>query len=441
MALPVVAIVGRPNVGKSSLLNCLAGRRISIVDPTPGVTRDRVSFTLQIEERFVELIDTGGYGIEDADKLTNHIEEQIAQAMDMADLILFVVDVREGIMPLDQTVARLLRKLDKPVQLVVNKVDDDKLAGDAGVFGRLGFGEPMLTSAAEHRGRAALLDTICEQLDHIPLERPGQTSMKIAIVGKRNTGKSTFINALAGSERMITSDVPGTTRDSVDVRFEMAGRTFVAIDTAGMLKKSTAASDPIAFYSYARAQRAIRRAGVVLLLIDATERIGQVDKRLAGYIEENFKPAVIVINKWDLAKDRADSEDYQEYVEKTFPGMLTVAPIAFTTATDSKNLQTVIDTAQSLFNQANTRLSTSALNGVLEEIIQLRGPSSKRGAKRPKIYFATQIAIAPPTIMLSVNNPSAFTAEYQRFLINRFHEMLPFTEVPIRLLLRGHHKK
>jgi GTP-binding protein len=441
MALPIVAIVGRPNVGKSSLLNCLAGKRISIVDPTPGVTRDRVTYTLEHEGRFFELVDTGGYGIVDRDDLGAEVEAQIAGALEEASLVLFVVDVRDGILPLDQQVAGMLRRRKKPVLVAANKADSDLLAAEAGVFSRLGFGQAMVISAISGHGRSDLLDAIGEQLAHLPAEEPQKAVMKLAMVGKRNAGKSTFINSLAGSQRVIVSSIPGTTRDSVDVRFEMAGRAFIAIDTAGMLKMSAARNDPIAFHAYGRAQRAIRRADVVLLLIDATDPVGQVDKRLAAYVAEQFKPAVLVVNKWDLARGRATTEDFHAYIEKTLPGILTEAPIAFTTATEAKNLQTVIDTAQTLFNQARTRLGTGQLNQVLAEILARRGPSQKRGAKRPKVYFATQVAVAPPTIVLSVNDPAAFTADYRRYLLNRFHETLPFAEVPIRLLLQGHHGK
>ena len=238
MALPIVAIIGRPNVGKSSLLNALAGRMISIVDPTAGVTRDRVSAIVGEGERFFELVDTGGYGIVDSDQLSEHIENQIYQGIATADVVLFVVDIREGIMPLDETIARLLRKHDIKIILVANKADSSKQFAAAGEFVRLGFGEAVCISATNNVNKAVLLERIVSELEHLPKEEPRPEVMKIAVVGKRNAGKSTFINAVAGQDRVIVSEIPGTTRDAVDVRFEKDGRTFVVIDTAGVRKKN-----------------------------------------------------------------------------------------------------------------------------------------------------------------------------------------------------------
>src|SRR5262245_10052962 len=267
MPLPIVAIVGRPNVGKSSLFNCLAGRRISIVDPTAGVTRDRVSTLVQAHDRYFELVDTGGIGIEDRDNLTSDVEHQIQIAIDEAQFILFVVDIRTGIAPLDEEVSRRLRQTSKPVLLVANKCDSRELAPLAAEFFRLGRGKAVCVSAAHKLGRDELLDEIMARLPEPQAEdTPRDVAMKLAIVGRRNTGKSTFINCLAQAQRMIVSEVPGTTRDSVDVRFERDGKVFIAIDTAGVRRKKSVASD-IEFYSLARAQRSIRRADVVLLFL------------------------------------------------------------------------------------------------------------------------------------------------------------------------------
>src|ERR1041385_5866773 len=288
MSLPVVAIVGRPNVGKSSLLNLLAGRRISIVDPTPGVTRDRVSAICEFEEKYFELIDTGGYGIEDSDDLTEHVEQQIRYAIAGASLILFVVDVREEITPLDQTVATLLRGLHSstttkdghatPVLLVANKADIEQHEHLAGSLTGLGFGEPFCVSALHGRHRRELLERIISIIgEEAPSEAP-DTVMKFCLVGRRNVGKSTFTNALIGEQRMIVSEVPGTTRDSVDVRFERDGKSFMAIDTAGVRKTRKQRGD-IEFYGYNRALASIRRSDVILFLLDASEPIGEVDKK------------------------------------------------------------------------------------------------------------------------------------------------------------------
>jgi GTP-binding protein len=438
MSLPVVAIVGRPNVGKSSLLNCLAGRRISIVDATPGVTRDRVSTTLALGEgekvRYVELVDTGGMGVEDVDQLTEHVENQILYCIAAADLVLFVVDAREGVMPLDKHVAAQLRRHDKPVILVANKIDQANVLSELGELTKLGFGEPIALSAAHHQNISDLLDCIQTKLGDLPADLPPEPVMKLAIVGKRNAGKSTFINALAGQERVIVSETPGTTRDSVDVEIEFEGKHLVLIDTAGVKKKSRFASD-IEFYSQHRAMRSVRRADVTAMLIDASVPVSQVDKNLAGIIAEEFKPVVIVVNKWDLARGVATGEDYIEYFEKTFPE-LSFAPISLTTAKDGVNLHETIALAGQLFGQASHRVSTAKLNEAIQEILKKRGPSHKRGTKPPKIYYASQVSVEPPTIVCFVNDPRSFDRNYQRFLTNQLREYLPFSEVPIRVFFR-----
>ena len=433
MALPVVAIIGRPNVGKSSLLNSLSGQMISIVDPTAGVTRDRVSTILEYNERFFELVDTGGYGIVDSDALESHVENQIFQAISQACLVLFVVDIREGITPLDTRIAQLLRKGDLPVMPVANKADSPKQLPLAGEFVRLGFGEPICISARNLVNRGELLDRIDAALDHLPKEKPVQAVMKIAIVGKRNAGKSTFINAVVGQDRVITSDIPGTTRDAVDVLFEKDGRQYMIIDTAGVRKVGKMAHD-IEYYGYTRALRSIRRADVVLFMMDAATPVSQVDKKLGHLVRDEFKPCILIVNKWDLAKDVAASEDYADYLDKVLVG-LRHAPIAFTTAKDAKNIQSVLDIATELFKQAGTKIPTGRLNKAIKIISEERfGARSKRGV--PKIYYATQVAVRPISILLFVNRPALFDEPHQRFLTHRLGELLGLEEVPIRLLLR-----
>lgn len=433
MALPTVAIIGRPNVGKSSLLNTLARRQISIVDPRPGVTRDRVSAVIEHGERYFEAVDTGGIGIVDSDRLETHIEEQISYALRAADVIVFLVDVRDGIAPLDQHITQMLRKLEQPVILAANKADTDGHEPAAGEFNKLGLGEPLCVSAKHFRGRIELLDRIVELLpagDSVPRD----PVMKLAIVGKRNSGKSTLVNALAGEERVIVSEVPGTTRDAVDVRFQMGEREFVAIDTAGVRKKSKMGD--VEFYSYTRAKRSIRRADVVMLMIDSTVPLGGVDTRLARYVADEFKPVVVTVNKWDLARGRADTADYEEYLTKILPE-IDYAPLAFITAKDGKNIDAAVDTAILLHKQAQTRIGTGQLNAVLKTILEMRGPSARRGTKRIKVYYATQVSTCPPTIVLFCNDASQVREEYRRFMENRLREMLPFGEVPIRLLFRS----
>jgi GTP-binding protein len=434
MSLPIVAIVGRPNVGKSSLLNMLAGRRIAIVDPTAGVTRDRVSAICELDEKYFELIDTGGYGLEDPDNLTAQMKQQIRYAIDAASLILFVVDIREEITPLDQEVARLLRSVPTPVQLIANKADDAVHEQQAGTLVALGFGEPICTSALHGKRRRELMELIQGRLGRKAGARPADAVMKLALVGRRNVGKSTFVNALAGQERVIVSEVPGTTRDSIDVRFQMDDREFLAIDTAGMRKTRSRKTD-IEFYGYARAIASIRRADVVLFLIDATVPIGEVDKKLAEYIVGEFKPCVLVVNKWDLAKGRANAEDYGEYLARALP-QLTYAPIAFSTATHGRNVRSTIELAQSLFRQACKRVTTGQLNRAIEETLAAQQPMAGKQGGEPRIFYATQISVCPPTIVLFVNNPALMREQYRRFVEKRLRAALPFEEIPVRLFWR-----
>ncbi|RIK68589.1 MAG: ribosome biogenesis GTPase Der [Planctomycetota bacterium] len=436
MSLPVVAIVGRPNVGKSSLLNMLAGKRISIVDPIPGVTRDRVTAVIDVDDRYFELIDTGGYGVEDQDNLTEHVEQQIHFALSAADLVLFVVDIQQEITPLDQEVAELLRGVRKPVQLVANKADTERHKYAAGVLTALGFGEPICVAALHARGRRDLLELIVRRLGEGVGEDMPDPVMKVALVGRRNVGKSTFINELAGQERVIVSEVPGTTRDSIDVRFELDGRTFMAIDTAGVSKSRRRANNNLEFYGYTRAVASIRRADVVLFLVDATAPISDVDKKLARLIVDEYKPCILVVNKWDLAKGKASAEDYGEYLAKTLP-QISYAPVAFTTAIDGRNIKGTIEVAQSLFNQARQRVTTGQLNRAIETTLGELQPFADKHGASPKIYYATQVSVCPPTIVLFVNNPAFMREQYRRFAEKRIRESLPFEEVPVRLLWRA----
>jgi GTPase len=434
MSLPVVAIIGRPNVGKSSLFNWLAGKMISIVEPTPGVTRDRVSTIIEKDGKFFELVDTGGYGIVDADHLESHVHSQIQRAIDSAQLVLFVVDVREGIVSLDQIIAGLLRKHNLKVMGVANKADVKSRFPEAGEFGRLGFGEFMCISAKNNVNKEELLDAILDRLKNFESTRPVEPVMKIAIVGKRNAGKSSIVNAIVGEDRVIVSETPGTTRDAVDIRFEKDGKTIVVIDTAGVKKKGKLA-DNIEFYSFVRATSSVRRADVVLLMIDATTPVSTPDKKLAQAIAEEGRACIIVVNKWDLAKDFADTDQYEDYLTKLLPG-LSHAPIAFTTATKAKNVQSTLDLAAELFKQATTWVPTAKLNKAFEIIKETQPGGAKLG--KPKIYYATQVAINPVTILMFVNKANLFDESYRRFVVGRLSELLPVAEVPIRLFVRAH---
>jgi len=457
-AMPVIAIVGRPNVGKSSLLNALSGKRISIVQDMPGVTRDRISTPLAIGSppRYVELVDTGGYGFNDQQGLTEHIKHQIDIAMSRADLVLFLVDCEAGLTPADEDMARLLRRKEVKTLLVANKADSERADASLAEFARMGFETPIGVSAMNGRNIESVLSAIRKNVDlrSAPTEVP-EPQLLVAIVGKRNAGKSTLVNAIAelyeeDPQRVIVSEVPGTTRDSVDVRFDKEGKTLVVIDTAGVRKKRHMVTNDIEYYSFHRAQRSIRRSDVAMMLLDGTDHISEPDKKLAQYIAEQYKPVIVVVNKWDLvladaatqAEERKASfssellmEEYREYLSQELRH-LDYAPVAFVTAKDAKNVQVVLDMAQHLRKQANERVTTGRLNRAVKQILEERMPSNRKG-RRIKVFYVTQIGTAPPTIALVVNDPELVDESYQRFMINRFRELLPYDEVPIKLLIRA----
>lgn len=440
MSVPQVVIVGRPNVGKSSLLNWLASVRVAIVDDQPGVTRDRVSHLMFHEERYFEVVDTGGMGIADMDNLTRHIEEQISLAIDSAALILFVVDARDGMLPLDQEIARRLRSVGVPIICIANKSDDERHDTQADEFYRLGLGKPLRVSTQQNRNRAVLLNMIARKLPP-PLESEtaegsAEPEMKVAIVGRRNVGKSTFINTLVSAPRMIVSEVPGTTRDSVDVRFELDGKSFIAIDTPGIRRAKSRKTD-IDFYSTHRAQRSIRRADVVLLFFDCAQRISKVDKQLAEYIAEQYKPCIFVVNKWDLLSATMPTEKWVRYLNDAF-GTMRYAPIAFVTGQTGKNIKALLNHGQMLFKQSRARVSTGQLNRMLREAVRQNPPPVAKG-RQPKLYYATQVGVQPPTVVIFTNEPKLIAKQYQRYLLNKFRDELSFDEVPIKLYLRRRH--
>ena len=436
MGIPQVVIVGRPNVGKSSILNWLAHKRLAIVDNTAGVTRDRVNYLMCEDDRYFELVDTGGIGFEDPDNLSGKIDDQIMAGLESASVVLYVVDSRAGILPLDQEVARRLRYLDCPIICVANKTDEAHLDAQADEFYRLGRGKLVKVSTLQNRGRQELLDMIVARLPAQEVderENAEEPAMKVAIVGRRNVGKSTFVNTLAQAERMIVSEVPGTTRDSVDVRFELDGQSFMAIDTPGLRRRKSVTTD-IDFYSLHRAQRSIRRADVVLMFFDPTQRISKVDKQLCDYIAENYKPCIFVVNKWDLRAGSMPTEKWVIYLHDTFRTMWHV-PIAFITGQTGKNVKALLNHGQMLFNQSRQRTSTGELNRVIRSAIDKNPPPLHHG-RRPKIYYATQVGLQPPTIVLFCNDPQSLSDPYRRYLLGVFREQLPYAEVPIKLYLR-----
>ncbi|MHC5114543.1 MAG: ribosome biogenesis GTPase Der, partial [Planctomycetota bacterium] len=392
MSLPQIAIIGRPNVGKSSLLNRLVRRRVSIVDPTPGVTRDRVSVLIELdpprerkggEPKYAELVDTGGYGVytaegkrfddagADLSELTEDIEAQIHMAREQADVLLLVIDAQSGVTALDETIARMLREggdLGK-LLVVANKVDGESWIADGLEAAGLGFGEPMTVSATTGYGVRQLEELLYERIEHADTERPEHPEMRVAIVGKRNAGKSTLINTLAGEPRVVVSEIAGTTRDSIDVRFEIDGRTLVAIDTAGARRRKSLADD-VEYYAYHRMLRAIRRADVVVLLIDATEEISQVDQKLTQELQRQFKPTVLVVNKCDrLEETGIVPDDYLQYLTEQLRG-LDYAPIVFTSAQEGEGVSDMVAMAFTLHRQASHREATGQLNRVVTEILK-----------------------------------------------------------------------
>jgi GTP-binding protein len=437
MSVPQVAIVGRPNVGKSSLFNWLARRRLAIVDDQAGVTRDRMTTLIESNERYFELIDTGGMGVEDEDDLTADVRRQIELAINSADVILLVVDVQTGLMPLDEEVAQRLRGVERPVILVANKADQPHQEVHAEEFHRLGRGHLISVSTTQNRNREELLELIVDRLPEACDETVEVPRMKLAIVGRRNVGKSTFVNTLAETDRMIVSEVPGTTRDSVDVHFQMDGQHFIAIDTPGLRKRKSQRTD-LEFYGMHRAQRSVRRADVVLVFFDAAETISKVDKQLLGYVTENFKPCIFVINKWDQLHGAVPTDRWVRYLRGQFP-TLAFAPIAFITGQTGKNVKALLNHAQMLFKQSRERVSTGVLNRIIRAAVDAHAPPLYQN-RRPKIFYATQVATEPPTIVLMCSEPKAFGNDYRRYLLGVLRDHLSFGEVPIKLYLQQRHR-
>jgi len=468
MPVPRVAIVGRPNVGKSSLLNMLASERVAIVDPTPGVTRDRVSTLVDLETadgtRVVELTDTGGFGVYTAEgaryddvgadlaSLTKDIESQIAEAISSADIILFALDTQAGLTPQDQHIAKLLReqrlgrrqRADElvPVHVVATKCDGPKWETHAYEFAALGLGEPLMCSAKNNYLRRAFTEALIALLppEDDTSKRP-RVDLMLAVIGKRNVGKSSLVNALAGEERVIVSEIAGTTRDAVDVLVEFEGKKVLLTDTAGLRRKRSFQGQ-LEWYAFDRAQRSIERADAVLLLVDASEKLSQVDEQLAMIVQKSFKPVVVVINKWDLVADRKNrrgnpmsASDYAEYVSKELKG-LAFAPVSVISATDGTNLLETIEVAFDVFEQASTRVGTGEINRSIRKILDAHHPPAK-GGKIAKLFYASQVTANPPTIVLIVNEPDLFTHSYRRYMMNRFREVLPYPEVPIKLVIRA----
>ena len=429
---PVVAIVGRPNVGKSALLNCLARQRIAIVDPMSGVTRDRVTALIEHDGRLFELWDTGGIG--STDDLSAEVEAQIDVALRRADLILLVVDAQAGLQPMDTHVAQRLRRLHDRLILVANKVDCSRHEEELGDFFKLGLGNPLPVSALHRVGRTELLDRILRATPKVA-EKPSAPELRLAVVGRQNVGKSTLINTLAQEDRVIVSEIPGTTRDSVDVRFELDGHAFIAIDTAGV-KRRTRIKDSVEFYSFTRTDSAIRRADVVLLMLDVTADVTRMDMRIGRRIEDLGKPCAIVVNKWDLSTGFTP-EEYTHYLNAHLH-MLSYAPVSFLCAKDGMHVRETIELARTLHEQSLTEVSTSRLNELLAEAQEHRRPEPRKNLA-PKILYGTQISVSPPTILLFCSHPHLISQQYTRYLTNFLRQRLECEEVPIRIFYRSRH--
>lgn len=435
MAKPVVAIVGRPNVGKSTLFNRLAGTRISIVESEPGITRDRIYADIEWQDEKFILIDTGGIETDSDDIIISKIRQQAQLAIEEADLLLFVVDGRSGITNLDEEIAGYLRKTNKKIILVINKVDDFSLVDEIiWQFYALGFEEMMPLSAEHGKNIGDLLEKIIENLPEIAEEEEDSEVLNIAIVGKPNVGKSSLVNYIAGQERSIVSDIPGTTRDAIDTLVEVNGIKYNLIDTAGLRRKARI-KESIEYYSVIRTLRGIDRADAVLMMIDARDGVTTQDKRIVGYAHDSGKAIVLAVNKWDLIeKDSKTMEEYKKdiYDELKF---LTYAPITFISALTGQRVTEALELLEYVVDQNSLRIKTGLLNEVLEEAFLLREPPGYRG-KKLKLLYATQVGIKPPTFLLFVNDPELMHFSYERYLENALRDAFGFVGTSIRIILK-----
>ena len=402
MAKPIVAIVGRPNVGKSTLFNKLAGKRISIVQDTPGVTRDRVYAEAEWLNHTFTMIDTGGIEPENQDIIVKQMRRQANIAIETADVIMFVVDGKEGLTAADNEVATMLRKSKKPVVLVVNKIDNLKDEENAWEFYNLGIGDPVAISAGQGKGLGDMLDMVVSHFDSIASTEEEEEDIKIAMIGKPNVGKSSLINRLLGEERLIVSDIAGTTRDAIDSKIESEFGKFTLIDTAGLRRKSKV-KEEIERYSVIRTLAAVERADVCILMIDATEGVTEQDTKVAGIAHDEGKACIFVINKWDLIeKDNKTLGNYTNEIRDMFPFM-NYAPILFVSAKTNQRMNRILDTVDQVAAEHSKRISTSQLNDVIGEAVMLNQPPSDKG-KRLKIYYGAQTGVKPPKITLYINN-------------------------------------
>lgn len=437
MAKPLVAVVGRPNVGKSTLFNAIVNKRISIVEDIPGVTRDRIYFDAEWLNKEFTMIDTGGIEFVTAGShvIPKMMRLQAQLAIEEADVILFVVDGKTGIVPADEEVANILRSSGKPVILVVNKIDSQAQEANIYEFYNLGIGDPIGISAKNLMNLGDLLDDVVKNFPDAGTTESEEDTIHVALIGRPNVGKSSLTNALLGQERVIVSDVAGTTRDSIDTHWTHGDQKFVLIDTAGMRRKAKIDA-PVERYSIVRSLRSVDRADVVVLVLDATDGVTEQDKKIAGYAHEAGKGMIIVVNKWDLIEK--DDKTTNKFTEDIYDemGFLQYAPILFASALTKQRIHRLADMIKFVSEQQHMRISTSVLNQVLSDA-QSVNPVPSRNGRVPKIYYMTQASVKPPTFILFVNEPELIHFSYMRFLENRIRESFGFEGTPIRLILRG----
>ncbi|AKA69975.1 ribosome biogenesis GTPase Der [Clostridium scatologenes] len=434
MGKPIVAIVGRPNVGKSTLFNKLAGKRISIVQDTPGVTRDRIYAEAEWLKYNFTIIDTGGIEPENSDVIISQMRRQATMAVETANVIVFIVDGKQGLTDADKEVAQMLRKSKKPVVLVVNKIDSLKDEDNAYEFYNLGIGEPIAISASQALGLGDMLDKVVSYFDDDKLYDEDDEYIKIAFVGKPNVGKSSLINKLLGEDRVIVSDVPGTTRDAIDSYLETEQGKFTLIDTAGLRRKSKV-KEEIERYSVIRTYTAIERADVCILMLDATHGITDQDEKIIGYAHEMSKAIMVIVNKWDLVeKDTNTMNAFKKQIGMNL-SFMSYAPYLFISAKTGQRVQKVLDMVKECYSNYSKKIKTGVLNDVISKAIMMKEPPIV-GTKRLKIYYVTQIGTKAPTFVFFVNDPSCLHFSYERYIENQLRENFDFTGTGIKLQFR-----
>ena len=436
---PMVAIVGRPNVGKSTFFNHILRQKISIVEDTPGVTRDRIYADFQWLDRAFTLIDTGGIEPKSDDELWQQMRRQAELAIETSQVILFFVDGKQGLTPADEDVADMLRRAKKPVIVVVNKIDDIAQQDSMYDFYALGIGDPVAISAANRMGFGDLLDRIIELLPEQDADDEDADRVCIALVGRPNVGKSSLVNALVADNRVIVSDIPGTTRDAIDTPLEIDGKNYVLIDTAGLRKKSKIADKTIERYSVIRSLAAVRRCDVALIVVDAPEGVGEQETRIAGYVQEQGKAAVIIINKWD-AKEKTTGtlEKYKKTVLEKLQ-FTDYAPILFISAKTGQRVHQVIGAVDQVYENACRRVATGVLNDVVADALTAHEPPAQ-GGRRPRFYYTTQVSVKPPTFVFFVNDPDIVHFSYMRYMENHLRKSFALEGTPIRMILRKRKK-